>query len=65
MFSGATELKSELQVRAYGGVLGAPMDACYHLACDTVANVDVAETARNGSIAATALRALADGSLLP
>jgi hypothetical protein len=40
LFSGATQPKTDAQATAFGGSAGAPYDACYHLACDTVDNVD-------------------------
>jgi Zn-dependent M28 family amino/carboxypeptidase len=40
LFTGATEVKSISQVDSYGGTAAAPLDACYHLACDTVENVN-------------------------
>jgi Zn-dependent M28 family amino/carboxypeptidase len=39
LFSGATEIKTAEQAAAFGGTAGETLDACYHLACDTVANV--------------------------
>jgi Zn-dependent M28 family amino/carboxypeptidase len=39
LFSGANELKTAAQAATFGGSAGA-MDACYHLGCDTRANVD-------------------------
>lgn len=36
IFTGAEELKTARQARRYGGVAGAPLDPCYHEACDTV-----------------------------
>jgi hypothetical protein len=41
------------------------MDACYHLACDTVANVNVEEVAIYAEITAEAMLAIARGDLLP
>lgn len=40
LYSGANEIKSTEQAATYGGTADAPQDACYHLACDTVANID-------------------------
>ncbi len=40
LFSGAEELKSQEQFALFGGTLGAPLDPCYHQACDTIANVN-------------------------
>lgn len=41
IFSGATEIKSAAQAAAFGGTADELMDPCYHLACDTVANVAI------------------------
>ena len=41
LFSGADELKSAEMARRFGGSAGRAIDACYHKACDTVANVDL------------------------
>ena len=40
LFSGANELKTPADAALFGGTGGAPRDPCYHLACDTVDNVD-------------------------
>jgi Zn-dependent M28 family amino/carboxypeptidase len=40
LFSGAEGLKTAEQAATYGGVAGQPYDACYHQACDTVANLN-------------------------
>jgi Zn-dependent M28 family amino/carboxypeptidase len=40
LFSGANEIKSPGQAELFGGTGGAPADACFHLACDTTANID-------------------------
>ncbi|HEX2053282.1 MAG TPA: M28 family metallopeptidase [Actinomycetota bacterium] len=39
LFTGAEGIKSPAQAAVYGGTAGAPYDPCYHLACDTMANV--------------------------
>jgi len=39
VFSGAYETKTPAQAGDYGGAAGEPFDACYHQACDSVANV--------------------------
>jgi aminopeptidase Y len=39
MHSGSSEIKTAVQAEANGGDAGQPMDACYHQACDTSANV--------------------------
>jgi hypothetical protein len=41
------------------------MDACFHLACDTMANVNVDQAALYGSVAAQTAWVLAVGDLLP
>jgi aminopeptidase Y len=40
LFTGADGAKSQADAAAFGGRAGAPYDACYHRACDTVANVN-------------------------
>jgi len=40
LFTGAEEIKTPAQQARYGGTAGAPFDACYHQACDTIANVN-------------------------
>lgn len=43
LFSGTVEVKTPEQAELHGGEAGEEMDACYHQACDTAANVsDVA-----------------------
>ena len=34
------EIKSAAQAQLFGGTGDAPADACFHLACDTTANID-------------------------
>ena len=41
LFTGADEVKSAELARRFGGSAGQAFDACYHKACDTVANVDL------------------------
>ena len=65
IFSGATELKTDTQATTFGGEAGQPMDPCYHLTCDTVANVDVEQVVTFGKAAAGAALAVARGELLP
>ena len=40
LFTGAEGLKTEEQAARYGGTAGQAYDACYHLACDTITNID-------------------------
>jgi hypothetical protein len=63
IFSGATEELSPGQAQANGGQAGAPMDPCYHLACDTIENVDVERVAVYAQAAAAAALLLAEGRL--
>lgn len=63
IFTGATELKTAEQADVFGGTAGAPTDPCYHLACDTVENVDLERTALNADASlAVALRLAAQAS---
>ncbi|HEX2180537.1 MAG TPA: M28 family metallopeptidase [Actinomycetota bacterium] len=41
LFTGAEGIKTPAQQAVYGGVAGQPYDPCYHLACDTIANLSV------------------------
>jgi Zn-dependent M28 family amino/carboxypeptidase len=41
LFTGADSIKSAASARRFGGSANFPFDACYHKACDRVANVDV------------------------
>jgi Zn-dependent M28 family amino/carboxypeptidase len=41
LFTGADERKPRTLARLFGGTAGRPYDACYHQACDTVANVNL------------------------
>jgi len=63
IFTGASELKSAAQAEAFGGTANDPMDACYHLACDTVANVNVEQVASLARAAVAVTLALASGQL--
>jgi aminopeptidase Y len=63
IFSGATEPKTAAQAATFGGTADAPMDACYHLACDTLANVDVDVVASFARAALALAVAIASGRL--
>src|SRR6185503_3383536 len=63
IFTGATELKSAAQAAKFGGTADAPMDACYHLACDTVENVNVDRVAEFAQAALALAVAIASGQL--
>ena len=41
LFTGAEEEKTAEQQLIWGGTTGAQLDPCYHLACDTFANVNL------------------------
>ena len=63
IFSGATEPKTAAQAAEFGGTADAAMDACYHLACDTLANVDVDVVASFARAALALAVAIASGQL--
>lgn len=64
IFSGATEHKTEEQANQFGGAADEPEDPCYHLACDTPANVDAERVAAYANAAAAVAFAIARGELL-
>ncbi|KAJ3266108.1 hypothetical protein HDU77_002595 [Chytriomyces hyalinus] len=39
LFTGAEQIKTEAQWKKFGGTPGIPYDPCYHLACDTLENI--------------------------
>jgi len=55
LFSGAEGIKTPDQVALYGGTAGEQYDPCYHLACDTFANVSVTALDENTSATAFAI----------
>jgi Zn-dependent M28 family amino/carboxypeptidase len=63
IFTGATEMKSAAQAAKFGGNADAPMDACYHLACDRVENVNVDLVAGLSQAALALAVAIASGQL--
>jgi Peptidase family M28 len=63
LYSGANEVKSPTQESRYGGTAGLPNDACYHLACDTIDNVDQAWLEQMARAAAWVVGALASGTV--
>jgi aminopeptidase S len=65
IFSGASEDKTDDEAAEFGGQADQPLDACYHLACDTPENVDAEQVATFATAAAAATMALARGELLP
>ena len=42
LFTGDAGTKSEAEARTFGGQAGEQYDECYHQACDTIENVDMA-----------------------
>jgi Zn-dependent M28 family amino/carboxypeptidase len=64
LFSGANEVKSEAQAGLFGGVAGAPTDPCYHLACDTLENIDPKLVEDMARAAAWVTGALASGEVV-
>jgi Peptidase family M28/PA domain len=63
LFSGANEIKTPEQAALFGGTAGAPEDPCYHLACDTVDNIDGVLLEEMARAAAWAVGALASGEV--
>lgn len=63
LYSGANELKTPDQATTFGGTAGAPMDDCYHLGCDTRANVDPVLLEQLARAAAWVTGALASGDV--
>ena len=63
LFSGASELKTEEEAGLFGGTAGAPTDPCYHLACDTAANIDAEALEGLAKAAAWVLGRLASGEV--
>ena len=61
LFSGAEGLKTPERAAVFGGVAGAAYDACYHQACDTIANINPTglEELADGAAHATAVYAYA------
>ena len=41
MFTGAEDLKTAAEAAIFGGEAGAPLDPCYHAACDDIENIDL------------------------
>lgn len=62
LFSGANEIVSADEAVLFGATAGAAADACYHLACDTIANVDRAPLEQLARAAAEVLGNLAEGA---
>ena len=54
LFSGAEGIKTPEEAAVFGGTAGAPYDACYHAACDTIANLSTKALDQLGDAAAHA-----------
>ncbi|WP_405784126.1 M20/M25/M40 family metallo-hydrolase [Streptomyces sp. NBC_00859] len=54
-FTGAEEIKTAAQAKKFGGKAGAALDACYHLACDTLKNIGMTAFAINIGVMADAV----------
>jgi hypothetical protein len=63
LFSGASERKSADQAARFGGTAGEAFDACYHLACDTLDNIDATLLWGMSRAAAAVVGELAGGSV--
>ena len=55
LFTGAEGIKTEEQAAIYGGTAGEQYDPCYHLACDTYANISLEALDQNSDAAAHAV----------
>ncbi len=65
LYSGAMESKQEAWADAIGGEADAPLDACYHRACDRVENTDADLYAELAAAAAHTVQALAEAAPAP
>jgi Zn-dependent M28 family amino/carboxypeptidase len=61
LFTGAEQPKTQAQVDLYGGLVGAQLDPCYHLACDTFAGTGSGTGATPPGLAIKALDEMSDG----
>ena len=55
LFTGAEEVKTAEQEAIWGGTAGEQFDPCYHLACDTIDNVDLHALEVNSDLIAFAM----------
>jgi Zn-dependent M28 family amino/carboxypeptidase len=55
LFSGAEDVKSAEEAAVYGGTAGVAYDACYHAACDGIANINNTALDQLGDAAAHAI----------
>ena len=61
LFSGANEVVTADEASQFGTTAGAFADACYHLACDTIANIDRTRMEQLARAAARVIGTLAEG----
>jgi Zn-dependent M28 family amino/carboxypeptidase len=54
-FTGAEGLKTEAQVKKFGGTAGVAYDSCYHAECDNLSNIDMKAFAVNIGVIANAV----------
>jgi len=59
LFSGAEGVKTEEEAAIYGGTAGVAYDVCYHLACDTVDNVNSTALGEMGDAVADSVLTMA------
>ncbi|PFH47523.1 hypothetical protein AMATHDRAFT_67605 [Amanita thiersii Skay4041] len=59
VFSGTDENKTQEEFTWWGGVAGAPYDACYHKACDNIQNLNVGAWVNNTKAMAHAVSTFA------
>jgi Zn-dependent M28 family amino/carboxypeptidase len=55
LFTGAEGIKTSEEAAIYGGTAGDQYDPCYHLACDTFANISLEALGQNSDAAAHAV----------
>ncbi len=55
LFTGAEVVKTEQQAAIWGGTAGEQLDQCYHIACDTIENIDRKALLVNTGAIATAV----------
>ena len=60
LFTGAEQPKTAAQQALYGGTVGAQLDPCYHLACDTFAGTDSGAGATAPGLGLQALDEMSD-----
>ena len=62
LFTGAEGIKTPAQAAVYGGTAGVAYDPCYHLACDTLANVNTTVVDQMSDAVAYAVLAFAQNT---